>query len=111
MLTGVIMLVFALLCIGLPVLNLYTLFGLKGQTDDVALKLKKAMRLNWLPLILFTVVLMLSFVGADYGFETSESFTSLGDAYGVAVLLGSLSWGVFVALAASVLIAVKGIEI
>jgi len=111
MLTGVIMLVFALLCIALPVLNLYSLFGLKGQPDDVALKLKKALRLNWLPLILFVLVLGLSFVGSNYGFDPTESFTSLGDAYSVAVLLGSLSWGVFVALAASILVAVKGIEI
>ena len=110
-LTGIIMLIYGLLCVALPVLNLYSIYGLKGKPDDVALKLKKYLRYNWLPLILFTVVLMLSFIGADYGFDTTESFTSLGGVYGVGVLLESLSWGVFVALAASLLVAVKGIEI
>ena len=110
-LTGILMLVYGLLCVALPVLNLYSLFGLKGKSDNVALKLKKYLKLNWLPLILFVVALAISFVGADYGFDTTESFTSLGDAYGVGVFLGSLSWGVFVALAGSILVAVKGIEI
>jgi hypothetical protein len=110
-LTAVFMLIYGLLCIVLPVVNLYTLFGIKGKPDDVAEKIKRHLRLNWLPLILFTVVLLLSFVGAEYGFNVEESFTSLGESYGVAVLLGSLSWGIFVALAASILVAVKGIEI
>lgn len=111
MLTGVLMLVLGLLCVALPVLNFYSIFGLKGNPDEAALKLKKFTRLNWLPLIIFTVVLILSFVGADYGFDSTQSYTSLGDGYSVGVLLGSLSWGVFVAMAASILVAVKGIEI
>ncbi len=111
LITGVLMLVYGLLCVGLPILNLYGIFGLKGKPDDIALKLKQYLKLNWLLLILFTVVLILSFFGADYGFDSSESFTSFGGAYGVGVFLESLSWGVYVALAASLLVAVKGIEI
>ncbi len=109
--SGILMLLYGLLCIGLPVLNLYGIFGLKGTPDEVAIKLKKLLRLNWLPIVLFTGVVFLSFFGADYGFSTEETFKSFGDSYGPAVLLGSLSWGVFVAMAASVLVAVKGIEI
>ncbi len=109
--SGILMLLYGLLCIGLPVLNLYGLFGLKGEPDDVAVKLKKLLRLNWLPLVLFVAVAFLSFFGADYGFATEEAFKSFGDSYGPGVLLGSLSWGVFVAMAGSVLVAVKGIEI
>lgn len=109
--TGVLMLIYALLCIVLPVLNFYTLFGIKGTPDETAEKIKKYLRFNWLPLILFGVVLFLSFFGADYGFNTEESFTSLGESYSVAALLGTMSWGIFVALAASVMVAVKGIEI
>ena len=109
--TGILMLIYALLCVALPVINLYSIFGLKGDPDDVALKLKRTLKLNWLPLILFVVVLTLSFVGADYGFNAEESFASLGASYSVATLLGTLSWGVFVSMAAAVLVAVKGIEI
>ncbi len=109
--SGVLMLVYALLCIGLPVLNLYSLFGLKGSADDNALMMKKYLRFNWLPVLLFTAVVILSFIGADYGFDVSESFTSIGQSYGVGALLGTLSWGVFVSMAASILVAVKGIEI
>lgn len=111
MLSGVLMLLFVLLCIGLPILNLYSLFGVKGDPDEVALKLKGYLRFNWLPLILFIVVTFLSFFGSEYGFDGKELFTSLGSSYGPGVLLGSFSWGVFVALAGSVIVAVKGIEI
>lgn len=110
-LTAVLMLIYGLLCIALPVINLYSIFGLKGKPDDVALKLKKYLRLNWLPLILMVIVIGLSFVGANYGFDPTETFSSLGDSYGIGVLLGSLSWGIMVPLAASMLVAVKGIEI
>jgi hypothetical protein len=110
-LTGILMLAYGLLCVALPVLNLYGIFGLKGNPDDIALKLKKYLKFNWLPLILFVAAMLLSFFGADYGFDTTDSYTSLGGAYGVEVFLGSLSWGMFVALAASLLVAVKGIEI
>lgn len=109
--TGLLMLVYVLLCIGLPILNLYSLFGLKGPADDQAVKLKKYLRFNWLPIIILLVVVVLSFVGADYGFDITESFTSIGDSYDVGVLLGTLSWGVFVSMTASILVAVKGIEI
>ena len=54
---------------------------------------------------------MLSFVGAEYGFDAAATFTSIGDSYGPAAFLGTLSWGVFVAIAASIVVAVKGIEI
>ena len=111
MITGVLMIIFALLCIGLPIVNLYALFGLKGQPDDTALQLKKLLKLNWLPLIIFGVTLVLSFIGADYGFNAEESYASLGDSYSVATFLGTLSWGVFVSMAASILVAVKAIEI
>jgi hypothetical protein len=109
--SGVLMIIYALLCIGLPLFNLYTLFGVKGSPDDKALALKKNLRFNWLPIIILFVVIVLSFVGADYGFDTESNFTSIGNSYDVGVLLGTLSWGVFLSMTASLLVAVKGIEI
>jgi len=109
--SAVLMLAYGLLCIGLPVLNFYSLFGLKGSADDAALKMKKYLRYNWLPVVLLLVIILLSFVGAGYDSDVVGSFTSLGDGYNVGVLLGTLSWGVFVSMAASILVAVKGIEI
>jgi hypothetical protein len=106
-----LMLAFTLLAFALPILNLYGLFGLKGAPDQQALALKRYLRLNWLPLILFFAVALVSFIGADYGFAASEVFTSFGGSYGPGVLFSTLSWGVFVTIAASILIAAKGIEI
>ncbi|MBU0985412.1 MAG: hypothetical protein KKA42_16175 [candidate division Zixibacteria bacterium] len=114
MISGLLMLLFIVLTVGLPVLNLYSLYGIKGKGDDVAMKLKKYLRLNWLPLILFVVVVFLSFIGADYGswFQAGEGvFSSFGQVYGTGVLLDTLSWGIFVVIASSVLVAVKAIEI
>jgi len=110
-LSGLLMLAYGLLCLALPVLNLYTIYGTKGKPDEQALQLKKIMRLNWLPLLLLVAVLMLSFFGGGYGFDAPATFASLGESYSVATVFNTLSWGIFVAMAASLLLAVKGIEI
>ena len=110
-LTGVIFLAYTLLCIALPAYTLYGIYGMKGDSDAKALELKKVLRYNWLPVILFTAAMLISFVGASYGFNAEEFFTSLGSSYSVAVFAGSLSWGVFVSMAAFILLAAKSIEI
>ena len=97
--------------LALPLYSLYGLFGLKGDVDQKALALKKVLKLNWIPLLLFAGTLILAFLGADYGFDAESTFTSLGRSYSVGVFLDTLSWGAFVSISASVLMAVKGIEI
>ena len=109
-LTGIILLVYMLLCIALPVLNLVNIWGGKGG-DALALKLKTILRLNWIPLVLLVLAMFLAFFGAEYGFDTADMFTSIGSSYGIAVLLDSLSWGGLVSLGAFILLAAKGIEI
>lgn len=109
--TAIIFMIYALLCIGLPAYTLYGIYGLKGDPDQRALQLKKMLRFNWIPLMLFVLVIVLSFIGADYGFEAKTLFTSLGASYGPAAFLGSLSWGVMISLSAFILVAVKGVEI
>ncbi|HUV31314.1 MAG TPA: hypothetical protein VMY05_09530 [Acidobacteriota bacterium] len=110
-LTGIIFLLYGLLCLVLPALTLYCLFGLKGSADEQAVRIKKYLRFNWLPLVLFFLAAFLSFFGADYGEGTAGLYASLGDSYGPGVFLATLSWGVFITLAASILVAVKAVEI
>lgn len=110
-LTAIIFLIYALVCIGAPIYTLYGLYGIKGDADARALKLKKMLRVNWLPLILFVVALVFSFFGGEYGFDAASLFTSLGNSYGPGVFLGTLSWGIILSLSASILVAVKGVEI
>ncbi|UCD64058.1 MAG: hypothetical protein JSW34_01105 [Candidatus Zixiibacteriota bacterium] len=109
--TAILFLIYTLLCVGLPVYTLYGIYGTKGDADSRALKLKKMVRLNWVPLILFVLALVLSFVGAEYGFDSAETFVSLGKSYGPGAFLGALSWGIILSLSAFILVAVKGIEI
>ena len=111
MLSGLLMLAFTLSCLALPILNLRSLFWLKGKPDEVAVILKKNLRLNWIPLLLLLAVVILSFLGSSYGFDTAKSLASLGSSYSIGVVFNTLSWGIFVALAASIMMAVKGIEI
>jgi hypothetical protein len=108
---GVIFLIYMLACIASPVYTLYGLFGLKGDADNKALRLKRLLRLNWVPLLLFVVAVFLSFVGADYSFDPAQYYASLGDSFGPGAFFNSMSWGVFVSLGASIMLAVKGIEI
>jgi hypothetical protein len=108
--TAILVLVYAVLCLLIPGYTLFSLFGQKGGRDERALKLKKVLRLNWVPVVLFVVMFILSFFGAEYSFDPAV-YDSIGDSYSVATFLGSLTWGVLLTLAAFILVAVKGIEI
>lgn len=110
-LSGVMFLIMTLASLLLPAYTLYGLFGLKGTADQQALKLKAILKLNWVPVVIFTAVLCASFFGAEYGFDAASMYHSLGDSYGVGAFMESISWGVFVTLGASIMLAVKGIEI
>jgi hypothetical protein len=109
--TGVLLILMTVSSIILPIFTLYTIWGLKGDPDTVALKLKRYLKLNWIPVILFFIALALSFLGAEYASGTVGTFTSIGDAYGPVVFLGTVSWGIMVSLAGFILLAAKGIEI
>lgn len=111
MLSAILILLYTLLCLGLPVYTLYGIYGIKGAEDDKALALKRVVRYNWIPVLLFLVIALLSFAGGQYGFDAASLFASLGDSYGPGAFLGILSWGIFVSMAAFILIAVKGLEI
>jgi len=110
-LTAVILMFYTLLCVVLPIYTLYGIYGAKGNPDQRALKLKKIVRLSWIPVVLFVITLGISFVGAEYGFDATTFYGSLGAGYGIGVFLNSLSWGIYVTLCAFLLIAAKGIEI
>ncbi|MCK4302101.1 MAG: hypothetical protein KAW91_04975 [candidate division Zixibacteria bacterium] len=110
-LTGVLFLAMTLVCLVVPLYTLYGLFGLKGNPDSRALRLKQLLRLNWLPLGLFLAGVMLSFIGAEYSFDPAVYFTSIGESYGPGALLDTLSWGVYISIGASIMLAVKGVEI
>lgn len=111
MLTGFIYLLYTLACIALPVLALYTLYGTKAKGDELALQVKKVLKLAWWPVAAFVLTIFLSFVGADYGFTTTDMFTSIGDSYHTGVLLDTLSFGVVISLAGFIVLAAKGSEI
>lgn len=110
-LIAVILVLYTLLCVGLPIYTLYGVYGMKGSADERALKLKRILRFNWIPVVLFAAVFVFSFIGADYSFEAAAFYSSLGASYGIGVFLNSLSWGIFVSLCAFLLVAAKGIEI
>lgn len=111
MLTGVLMFVYTLSCIGLPIYSFYAIHGLSGDPDAKALKLKKMLRWNWLPILVFVFTFIISFFGAEYGFTASNYFTSLGDSYNVATFFEAVTWGIPVSFACFWLLALKGVEI
>jgi hypothetical protein len=111
-LTGVLFLIYALLSILLPAYSLYGLYASKGNADKKALELKKVLRYNWIPLGIVFFTMLLSFIGAEYGFAEPESvFSSLGTSYGLVAYMTAMSYGVFISLAAFILMALKGVEI
>jgi len=111
MLTGLLYIIYILLCPVLAVYNLYAIYGIKGDPDSVALKFKKVLKYNWLPVIIWTFCLIISVAGGDYSFSTSGSIKQLGNSYGLTVYLGILSWGFYMSLAAFIVNAIKAVEI
>ncbi len=110
-LIAIILMLYTLLCVGLPIYTLYGVYGIKGSADERALELKRILRFNWIPVVLFVAAFVFSFVGADYSFDAAAFYSSLGASFGIGAFLNSLSWGIFVSLCAFVLVAAKGIEI
>lgn len=111
MLTAVVMLLYTLAAIVVPIMTLRALYVGKGSADQRALTLKKQLRMNWYPFLLFVFALLISFLGSDYGFVPANYFTSLGTSYGPGVFIGSMSYGLLVSLGGFLILAAKGIEI
>ncbi|PWB75864.1 hypothetical protein C3F09_01765 [candidate division GN15 bacterium] len=111
-LTALIMLVYTLLSIALPIYVLMALYKKgKESADEAALRLKKILRYNWVPVILLAAAFVLSFFGSDYASGVSSMFTSFGTSYGPGVFLGSMSWGLLLTVGGFFVLAFKGIEI
>ncbi len=110
-LTAILFILYTLLCLALPIVTLYGLYGVKGAPDAKALHLKKLLRYNWIPLIIFVLAIFLSFFGSSYGFNAAGTYSSIGSGYGTGVLLGSISWGVVISMGAFILAGAKGVEI
>ncbi|HVP06229.1 MAG TPA: hypothetical protein VMS71_00195 [Candidatus Acidoferrum sp.] len=110
-LTAIIFFLYPLLCLAIPVYNLVGIYKTRGTPDEIALKLKKQLRLNWIPVLMFAFAFAISFFGADYGFSAPTFFSNLGTSYGPGVFLGSLSWGLLVTLGCFLVLALKAVEI
>jgi hypothetical protein len=110
-LIAIILMFYTLLCVALPIYTLYGVYGMKGSADERALKLKRILRFNWIPVVLIVAAFVFSFIGADYSFDAAAFYSSLGASFGIGAFLNSLSWGIFVSLCAFLLVAAKGIEI
>ena len=110
-LTSVLFLVLTLACLALPIMTIKTLYAKVKDPDQWALDLKKVLRYNWVPFLIFSAGLLLSLLGRTWGFNAKETMSSLGSSYGIGAYLGSLTYGFFIAIAGSTLLALKGIEI
>lgn len=109
--TGILFLVYMVIALVGGLYNLYALYAVKGDSDTKALKLKKIMVFAWVPVGIWAVCLILSFFGAGYSFETTDTIKQLGSSYGPGAYLGVLSYGFYISLACFIMNAVKAAEI
>ncbi|MFH2035745.1 MAG: hypothetical protein ABIJ45_05025 [Candidatus Zixiibacteriota bacterium] len=109
--TGILIMVYILICIGSAGYTIYSLFGLKGTEDEKALVIKKALRINWIPVGIWFFCMVLSIVGAGYSFDSTGLMKQLGTSYGIETYLGLLSYGFYISLGCFVMNAVKAVEI
>lgn len=112
MLSGLLMLVFFLSCPILAVFNLYVLHKVKiPDPNEYVLYLKRMLRYNWIPVLAWLALLLLAFIGSSYGFDTKGMVKQVGASYGIGTFIGLSSFGVYLSLAAFLLMALKGKEI
>ncbi|MCX6826364.1 MAG: hypothetical protein NTV06_03710 [candidate division Zixibacteria bacterium] len=111
MLSGFLMIIYILLCIGLAAYTLNILYRVKGDADKIALELKRILKWNWLPIGIWAFCMLISFVGADYSFSTVGAMKQVGRSYGISTFLGLLTYGFYISLAALTMNAVKASEI
>ncbi|MCP4703587.1 MAG: hypothetical protein GY865_03175 [candidate division Zixibacteria bacterium] len=109
--TGALFIIYVLLCLGMAGMTLYTLYGVKGDDDTLALKLKDMMKYGWIPLGIWFGCFVLSVFGASYSFDTTDMLKQLGDSYGIGTYLGLLGYGFYISLGCFIMNAVKGVEI
>jgi hypothetical protein len=111
--TGLMLIIYFLSCLVLAAVNLFILYGSKkkGSGDELALHLKRILRYNWIPVLLWLAMFTLSFFGASYGFDSAGMLKQVGGSYGLATFIGLSSFGVYVTLAAFLIVALKGKEI
>jgi hypothetical protein len=110
--TGILMILFYICCPLLAVINLYAMYGLKkNDPDRYVLTLKKWFRLNWIPVLIWLVMFVVSFIGAAYGFDSSGMLKQVGSSYSVVTFIGLSSFGIYLALMAFLISALKGKEI
>lgn len=110
--TGILMLIFYLCVPVLAVVNLYALYGLKkNDPNEYVLKLKKWLRYNWIPVLLWIAMFILSFVGAAYGFDSTGMLKQVGSSYGIATFIGLSSFGIYLVMMSLLITALKGKEI
>jgi len=112
MLTGILLIVYLISCLAMAAMNLYVLYGVKmANQNEYVLYLKKKLRLNWIPVLIWLAMLFFSLVGASYGFDTKGTLKQVGDSYSFVTFLGLSSFGFYLTLAAFLITALKGKEI
>lgn len=110
-LTGVLFIIYVLFCLAMAGMTLYTLYGVKGDDDTIALKLKSIMNFGWIPLGIWFGCFVLSFFGASYSFDTTDLLKQLGTSYGTGTYLSLLGYGFYISLGCFVMNAAKAVEI
>lgn len=112
MLTGLLLILYFLSCPVLAVFNLYLLHKVKiPNRDEYALYLKRMLRYNWIPVLLWLAMFLLAFMGASYGFSAKGMIKQVGESYGIGAFIGLSSFGIYLSLASFLLMALKGKEI
>ena len=114
--SGILMIVFLLSCIVLAALNLYVLYGARMPNPEAQiLYTKKMLKYNWIPILIFFGILFLSFIGADYGFDSSGMIKQVGKSYSLMTFIdltfGQMSFGFLLAFMSFWVLALKGKEI
>ncbi len=99
--------VIMLLSLLFGILNLTTLYGKGGAEERYLSKVKKMLRLNFIPFILWLAVVIISIVGVKTPLASSFGINQLKDTFDVITLVTISGFGLWISLGCWIINSVK----
>lgn len=107
LLSVVLLLFIILFSCGAGVLNLLSLFKKYKEQESYLINLKKTLKLNLIPLVLWVVLIIISMIGMSTPFAKSMGIKGLGDSFNVISLFALSSYGMWFSVACLIINCVK----
>ena len=104
---ALVALLFMIACLAYAISSLVAVLKMKGENEEYYRRLKKRLRLGFLPLGLWLILVIISAIGVWTPFLSGSGMKPLGESFNLATFLNISSYGMWVALCCLIVISFK----